>query len=112
MKTTQEKCIIVAEKCGWKFVKRNKLNRATLFADRWKAPDGCYYPDLSYFNSLDSIRAAVLSQDEEFQREFNKRLFNKCTNINEYSEPTIWKLTALDWLDCFVETVEALRGKK
>jgi hypothetical protein len=66
------------------------------------------------FDTLDSLQAAVLMQDEEFQRRF---AFNLAKKAEWYSpEPpqlmhtaAIHKLTVTDWQQAFVETLEQLK---
>ncbi len=110
MKTTQEKCIIVAEACGWTFPPTN---------DSWTDIWGVDPMDKSLrtleeikqrFSSIDAIRAAVLAQDEEFQNSFAQAMFIKAKAIDR-DRAMFHQLTALDWLDCFVETVENRKAK-
>ncbi len=105
MKTTQEKCIIVAEESGWN-TKREILGSIYIYRDLEGFPVASL-PD--YANDLNAIRAAVLAQDEEFQRQCANNLIGRASGLGQ---PRFWhQLTALDWLDCFVETLEQRRKK-
>ena len=62
-------------------------------------------PEVDPRKSLDAIQAAVLAQDDEFQRAFYYTLSGKtCLNPYRY-----WhQLTAQDWCDAFCDTLKAL----
>jgi len=98
----QTKILIrIAEACGWH--KEDKLwisATAEAWADEWHLP----------FQTLDQIQQAVLSQSEEFQREFAEALNRKAVALPMYSYiPLHHQLTALDWATAFVETLERMK---
>ncbi len=107
--TTQEKQIKIAEIVGW--INQGKAKGVPALDHRWvrksKPLQFCDTDNLPpYTTSIDSIRAAVLAQSEEFQVHFQDKLLSRV-----YEHRWIHCLTAEIWCDAFLAAHDASKGK-
>ncbi|HZZ98852.1 MAG TPA: hypothetical protein VFG51_02870 [Candidatus Saccharimonadia bacterium] len=114
MKTELEKIIVVAEACGLKgpweegvrvFLGGRPQNQSAF--GYWNKKEQF----LPLYDTIDSLHSAVLQQSERFQRKFESNIRDKAKLqiIWSTADVFIHQLTPSDWLDAFVETVEAMK---
>jgi hypothetical protein len=103
--TDQEIKIKVAECVGWtetiEFIHRGRREQRA-------------NPMPPYHLSIDTIRAEVLKQSEEFQAQFDEAmLMLKVTKYRNHEQQfRFHQLTATDWCHCFLEAWEKISVKQ
>lgn len=108
--TPQEIQIAVAEEMGWiKFWQPDSSNDEGVGHWEWHLGKKNIRQLPPYTTSIDAIREACLERFKGLNRwDFERQLLKRADAITT-GDRTIWQLTALDWCEAFISTVEQLK---